>query len=77
MFKQHKMYMGLKSFMVRSAKAIDRPFVILPLTEEEPWHSQGIHKTAVKNFIVYFFSTPIKLCSFSAGGGNRNQAFPC
>ena len=31
MFKQHKMYMGLKSFMVRSAKAIDRLFVILPL----------------------------------------------
>jgi len=32
MFKQQKMYLGLKSFMVRSAKAIDRLFVILPLT---------------------------------------------
>ena len=31
MFKQHKMYMGLKSFMVRSAKAIDRLLIILPL----------------------------------------------
>ena len=31
MFKQHKMYMGLKSFMVRSAKAIDRLFVIFSL----------------------------------------------
>jgi len=31
MFKQHKMYMGFKSFMLRSAKAIDRLFVILPL----------------------------------------------
>ena len=31
MFKQQKMYMGLKSFMVRSAKAIDRLFVILSL----------------------------------------------
>ncbi|MBD5162416.1 MAG: hypothetical protein HDT14_10480 [Oscillibacter sp.] len=31
MFKQQKMYMGLKSFMVRSATAIDRLFVILPL----------------------------------------------
>ncbi len=31
MFKQQKMYMGLKSFMVRSTKAIDRLFVILPL----------------------------------------------
>ncbi len=31
MFKQHKMYFGLKSFMVRSTKAIDRLFVIFPL----------------------------------------------
>lgn len=31
MFKLQKMYMGLKSFMVRSAKAIDRLFIILPL----------------------------------------------
>ncbi len=31
MFKQQKMYMGLKSFMLRSAKAIDRLFIILPL----------------------------------------------
>ena len=31
MFKQHKMYLGLKSFMVRSAKAIDRLLVILPI----------------------------------------------
>lgn len=31
MFKQHKMYMGLKSFMVRSSKAIDRLLIIFPL----------------------------------------------
>ena len=31
MFKLQKMYMGLKSFMVRSARAIDRLLVILPL----------------------------------------------
>ena len=31
MFKQQKMYMGLKTFMLRSAKAIDRLFIILPL----------------------------------------------
>ncbi|MDO4380485.1 MAG: type II toxin-antitoxin system RelE/ParE family toxin [Clostridia bacterium] len=24
------------------------------LTEEEPWHSRGIHKMPVQNFIVYF-----------------------
>lgn len=26
-----------------------------PLTEEEPWHSQGVHRIAVKNFLVYFW----------------------
>lgn len=25
------------------------------LTEEEPWHSQGIHKLTVKNFLIYFW----------------------
>ena len=25
-----------------------------PLTEEEPWHSQGVHRISVKNFLVYF-----------------------
>ena len=27
----------------------------IPLTEEEPWHSQGIHKMVVKNFLAYFW----------------------
>lgn len=27
----------------------------VPLTEEEPWHSQGIHKLTVKNYLVYFW----------------------
>lgn len=26
-----------------------------PLTEEEPWHTKGIHKMAVENFIVYYW----------------------
>lgn len=26
-----------------------------PLTEEEPWHSQGVHALTVKNFLVYFW----------------------
>ena len=25
------------------------------LTEEEPWHSQGIHKFPVKNYLIYFW----------------------
>ena len=25
------------------------------LTEEEPWHSYGIHKMPVKNFLIYFW----------------------
>ena len=27
----------------------------VPLTEEEPWHSQGIHKFPVKNYLIYFW----------------------
>ena len=27
----------------------------LTLVDEEPWHSQGIHKMFVANFIVYFW----------------------
>lgn len=26
-----------------------------PLTEEEPWHSQGVHRISVKNFLIYFW----------------------
>ena len=25
------------------------------LYEEEPWHSQGIHKLPVKNYLIYFW----------------------
>ena len=25
-----------------------------PLTDEEPWHTNGIHKMPVKNFLVYY-----------------------
>ncbi|MDD6488910.1 MAG: type II toxin-antitoxin system RelE/ParE family toxin [Clostridia bacterium] len=25
-----------------------------PLTEEEPWHSYGIRKMTIKNFLVYY-----------------------
>ena len=27
----------------------------VPLTGEEPWHSQGVHKLPVKNYLVYFW----------------------
>lgn len=27
----------------------------IPLTEEEPWHSEGVHKMVVKNHLVYFW----------------------
>lgn len=26
-----------------------------PLTEEEPWRSEGIHKMPVENFLVYYW----------------------
>jgi toxin ParE1/3/4 len=27
----------------------------VPLTEEEPWHSQGVHKMVVGKFLAYFW----------------------
>lgn len=27
----------------------------VPLTEEEPWHSRGIRKMPIQNFLVYFW----------------------
>lgn len=27
----------------------------IALTEEEPWHSMGIHRMPVKNYLVYFW----------------------
>lgn len=26
-----------------------------PLTEEEPWHTEGVHKMSVENFLVYYW----------------------
>ncbi len=46
MFKLHKMYMGLKSFMVRSAKAIDRLFAQNPCaaTDQLPALQTGVYR---------------------------------
>lgn len=32
----------------------------IPLTDEEPWCSEGIHKMSVKNYLVYFWINEIK-----------------
>lgn len=32
----------------------------IPLTDEEPWRSEGIHKMSVKNYLVYFWINEIK-----------------
>ena len=26
-----------------------------PLTEEEPWHSEGVHKMPIENFLTYYW----------------------
>lgn len=31
------------------------------LVDEEPWHSEGIHKMVVKNFIAYFWIDEVKM----------------
>lgn len=47
----------------------------IPLTEEEPWHSQGIHKMVVKNFLVYFWidTDNLRIWVTAVVYGRRNQ----
>lgn len=47
----------------------------IPLTEEEPWHSQGIHKMVVKNFLVYFWidTDNLRVWVTAVVYGRRNQ----
>lgn len=48
----------------------------IALTEEEPWHSYGIHKMLVKNFLVYFWVNEAKKAVqiTSVIYGRRDQA---
>ena len=47
----------------------------VPLTEEEPWHSQGIHKFPVKNYLIYFWvdEETKKVQIIGAVYGRKNQ----
>lgn len=33
----------------------------IALVDEEPWHSEGIHKMVIKNFILYFWIDEVKM----------------
>lgn len=45
------------------------------LVDEEPWHSQGVHKMILKNFLVYFLidETVKKVQIFAVIYGGRDQ----
>ena len=47
----------------------------VPLTEEEPWHGQGIHKFPVKNYLIYFWvdEETKKVQIIGAVYGRKNQ----
>ena len=47
----------------------------VPLTEEEPWRSQGIHKFPVKNYLIYFWvdEETKKVQIIGAVYGRKNQ----
>ena len=49
--------------------------VRIPLTEEEPWHSQGVHKMVVKNILVYFWidADNLRVWVTAVVYGRRNQ----
>ena len=46
-----------------------------PLTEEEPWDGQGIHKMVVNNFLVYFWidADNLRIWITAVVYGRRNQ----
>lgn len=46
-----------------------------PLTEEDPWHTKGIHKMTVDNFIVYYWVDDNKSIVWITGViyGRRDQ----
>ena len=47
----------------------------IPLTEEEPWHSEGIHKMVVGKYLVYFWINEItrEVWITAVVYGSRNQ----
>lgn len=47
----------------------------IALTEEEPWHSYGVHKMPVKNYLVYFWidETACKVQIMAVVYGKRDQ----
>lgn len=47
--------MKMLNTLEQEITSLDRFPNRVPLTDEEPWHSQGIHKLTVKNYLVYFW----------------------
>lgn len=43
------------SVMKRELASLSHMPARVPLTEEEPWHSRGIHKMLIGNFLAYFW----------------------
>lgn len=47
--------MKMLDTLEKEIASLDRLPNRVPLTEEEPWRSQGIHKLPLKNYLVYFW----------------------
>ena len=43
-----------------AAKSLKKMPHRIPLTDEQPWRSEGIHKMPIKNYLVYFWIDEIK-----------------
>lgn len=61
--------------MERELASLSSMSARIALTDEEPWHSRGIHKMVVKNFLVYFWIDADNLCVWVSAVvyGRRNQ----
>lgn len=62
-------------FLAEEIVSLDQFPNRVPLTEEEPWHSRGLHKLTVKNFLVYFWvdEETMEVQVASIVYGRRNQ----
>ena len=45
---------NLADTLQREIRGLDHMPLRYPLVEEEPWHTKGLRKMTVKNFLVYY-----------------------
>lgn len=53
--KNHDAAMNLLDTLEKAISSLSQFPQKVALTDEEPWHSLGVHRMPVKNYLVYFW----------------------